>query len=82
MSLLWDWNKSTDYNTYLINIFVQTLCSDRGSGCWRWPYGSSTGIHHLQMNTLCIDCCDGQETENLCNCQQIVTFDDILHCCK
>ena len=34
------------------------MCGARTSGCWRWPYGTSFSIHHLNLDVLCVDCCE------------------------
>jgi len=65
-------------NTNCTNI--TRLCTSNDRSCWRWPYSTNfISIHHLQLNTLCVSCCDTSDSE-LCQCSEINSFATLSKC--
>ena len=67
------------------SLFSQRLCTSNDKSCWRWPYSEgSVSIHNLQLNTLCVSCCDDSTTTSpdLCQCGDIDSRETLDQCCK
>ena len=74
-----------NHNKSFNSLFSQRLCTSNDRSCWRWPYSEgSISIHNLQLNTLCVSCCDDSTTttSNLCQCGDINSRDTLNQCCK
>merc|ERR1711892_215622 len=70
-------------DSHLANCTVTRMCGARTSGCWRWPYGTSFSIHHLNLDVLCVECCEEEtSTSDLCVCSAITTLEQLEQCTK
>ena len=61
----------------------KTKCVTRPDrSCWKW-FSSGKSLHYISATTVCLECCEGQESSDLCSCAAIEeNQSEFEQCCK